>query len=67
MRLIIPFETGGPEMHQEIRSFACQWMRIALAALVPVVLTAFVTIPLNLGRIPGDHAAQTASGERHMT
>jgi hypothetical protein len=54
-------------MHQEFRSFAFQWLRVALVALVPVVLTAFVTIPLNLGRIPGDHAAQAATGERHMT
>lgn len=54
-------------MHQEARKFAAQWLRVALITLVPVVLTAFVTIPWNLGHFPGEQDMRIASGERHMT
>jgi hypothetical protein len=54
-------------MDQDIRNFTAQWLRVALAALVPVVVTAFVSIPFNLGTIPGEQAVRLAAGERHMT
>ncbi|MDE2604901.1 MAG: hypothetical protein KGL68_03165 [Burkholderiales bacterium] len=54
-------------MHHELKIFAGQWLRAVLIALVPVVLTAFVTIPWNLGKHPGEPAMRVASAERHMT
>lgn len=54
-------------MQQDLRNFIAQWLRTAAMALVPVVLTAFVTIPWNLQSMPGDQPVRVASAERHMT
>ncbi len=54
-------------MHKELFSFAAQWLRVAVMTLVPVVLTAFLTIPWNLGGYPGQGSISIAAGERHMT
>ena len=54
-------------MHQDLKNFVAQWLRVAVMALVPVVSTAFVTIPWNLENTPGAQAARDTAGERHMT
>lgn len=54
-------------MNQDLAEFSKQWIRVALAAMVPVVLTSFLTIPFNLGAHPGEPAPQVASVERHIT
>jgi hypothetical protein len=54
-------------MHQELSRFAAQWLRVAAIALLPVIATAFVTIPWNLGGHPGERASVAAAGDRHMT
>ncbi len=54
-------------MQQDLRVFASQWLRVAVMALAPVVLTAFVTIPWNLQDAERAQAAQAGVGERHMT
>ena len=54
-------------MDPQLRIFARQWLRLVVATLVPVVLTAFVTIPWNLGKLPGERNVAITQGERHMT
>lgn len=52
-------------MHPQLRGFLVQWLRVALATLVPVVFTAFLSLPLALGGHPGEE--RPASATRHMT
>ena len=53
-------------MHSDLRHFLTQLIGLVAMALVPVVLTAFLTIPFNLGRHPGD-APPEGPVARHMT
>lgn len=46
-------------MQNAQHDFPAQFLRVVLAALVPVILVAFTSIPFNLGGHPGearDHA-----------
>ncbi len=52
-------------MHPQLKSFLVQWLRVALVTLVPVVFTAFVSLPLALGGHPGE--ARPAAAAQHMT
>jgi len=54
-------------MNLFLRQFIRQWLFVALAALVPVVLVAFLSIPYSLGGHPGDARTTAASGSQHMT
>jgi hypothetical protein len=54
-------------MNNYLADFILQWLRIALMALVPVVLTAFFSIPMNLGGHPGEGIARTVVPIAHMT
>ena len=54
-------------MQKDAKNFVAQWLRTVLMAFLPVALTAFVTIPWNLQRMPGEPLARVAAGERHMT
>lgn len=56
-------------MHEDLKDFAATWLRVAAAALVPVLFAAFVSLPHALGRHPGEaHAAAEAPGPSdHMT
>ena len=54
-------------MHPALRLFIGQYLRVLCAALVPVVITAFVSIPLSLGSHPGEAHRPDAMGYRHMT
>lgn len=56
-------------MHTDLKHFAITWLRVAVAALAPVVLTAFVALPQALGRHPGEPCLATACAgpARHMT
>ncbi|HKB54826.1 MAG TPA: hypothetical protein VKD22_12585 [Ramlibacter sp.] len=53
-------------MDQHLRAFIAQWLRVVAMALVPVALTAFISIPLNLGGDPTDHV-ERAVADGHMT
>lgn len=46
-----------------LRQFACA----VVAALIPVVLVAFWSIPLNLGGHPGEVRVATMQTPAHMT
>jgi hypothetical protein len=54
-------------MHYELRHFLARLLGAVAMALLPVVLTAFLTTPLSLGRHPGDAVPQGATALRHMT
>ncbi len=54
-------------MQQDLKNFVVQWLRVALMAVLPVVLTAFVTIPWNVPNGPEAQASRAASADRHMT
>ncbi len=54
-------------MHTELRRFLTQLIGVVVISLVPVVLTAFLTMPWSLGRHPGESAPSAPVQLRHMT
>jgi hypothetical protein len=55
-------------MDPDLRSFVRQFLGVVAMALVPVVLAAFVSLPLALGHHPGEpRPADAESADRHMT
>ncbi len=54
-------------MDLSLRLFTRQFIGVVLAALVPVILVAFLSIPYNLGSYPGEGNTEQTIGGRHMT
>ena len=54
-------------MHPDLRLFISQYPRVLCAALVSVIITAFLSIPRNLGNHPGQPYRTDVAGYRHMT
>jgi len=54
-------------MNLSLRLFIRQLLGVALAALAPVVLVAFLSIPYSLGGHPGDERTTATSSAQHMT
>lgn len=54
-------------MNPTLFTFARQYLAVVIAALVPVVLTAFLSIPFNLGGHPGKPRPAQSLVDRHMT
>jgi hypothetical protein len=54
-------------MNSDLRYFLNRLIGVVGMTLVPVVLTAFLTIPFNLGRYPGEGGASQGAALRHMT
>ena len=54
-------------MHPCLRAFIRQYVAVVVGALVPVVLTTFVSVPINLGTFLGDHQTVSVTAERHLT
>lgn len=56
-------------MNEDLRQFATTWLRVAAAALAPVLFAAFVALRPALGRHPGEVCAAPAchAAPRHMT
>lgn len=50
-----------------LNRFAHQLLGIVLAGLIPVVLTAFLTIPFNLDGHPGEARSIDPMTSQHMT
>ena len=53
-------------MNNYLADFILQWARVVVMALVPVVLTAFISIPMSLGGHPGEAATRVVVPS-HMT
>ena len=54
-------------MHTELRFFLNHLTGVVIFTLVPVVLTAFVSMPLSMNRHPGDLLPHQAVPSQHMT
>lgn len=54
-------------MDTSLRTFIRQFSGVVAAALVPVVLAAFLSIPFNLGGHPGESRPDTAKADWHMS
>ena len=54
-------------MNSSLRVFARQLVLAVTAALVPVVLVAFLSIPYNLGGHPGEERRVDMRTATHMT
>lgn len=54
-------------MDISLRLFTRQFMGVVLAALVPVILVAFLSIPYSLGGHPGEERSTEHFSSRHMT
>jgi len=46
-------------MNSSLRAIVLPFFSVVVAALVPVALAAFLTIPFNLGGHPGKHVQRT--------
>ena len=54
-------------MHPTRLLFIRQYLWVVCGALVPVVITAFMSIPLSLGSHPGEPRTVDAMVDRHMS
>ena len=54
-------------MHPTLHRFIRQYFNVVCAALVPVVLTAFLSVPVSLGGHPDASPVAAAQGDRHMS
>jgi len=54
-------------MDSSLRLFISQYFGVVLATLVPVILIAFMSIPVTLGGHPGERYAANAPIAQHMT
>jgi hypothetical protein len=54
-------------MNTSPRRFLFQLVGVIIAALVPVILTAFLSIPFTLGGHPGEPRPIGLSSASHMT
>ncbi len=54
-------------MNRDLVDFAIQWGCVATMAMIPVILTTFLTLPMSLGRYPGEPLPVAAYTDRHMT
>jgi hypothetical protein len=54
-------------MHHQLKLFARQYLGVVVATLIPVLLTAFLSMPIALARHPGENPAAEAVTSGHMT
>ena len=54
-------------MNHSLQIFVHQYLCVVAAALAPVVLAAFVTIPLSMGSHPGEPRPAGTFADLHMT
>jgi hypothetical protein len=54
-------------MNVELKLFIASWLRVAAAALAPVIATAFVSIPYSLGGHPGEQVVRNIEPGLHLT
>ncbi|PXW94330.1 hypothetical protein C7444_11429 [Sphaerotilus hippei] len=54
-------------MNTDLHFFLSRLAGVIALTLVPVVLTAFISMPLNLNHHPGEAATASGRGLLHMT
>jgi len=64
--MLLSSESDGAGMQTDLRTFLAHYLGIVVITLVPVVFTAFVSMPFTLSRHPGE-MARLDGQTRHMT
>jgi hypothetical protein len=60
--------TERTDMHIQLQGFLRRYLGVVAITLVPVIFTAFISMPLSLARHPGEvAAAQPDAPLRHMS
>lgn len=54
-------------MHADLHHFLVRLAAVVGITLAPVIVTAFLSVPLSLGRVPGEAPAIDSAPLRHMT
>ncbi len=54
-------------MNAHLRDFLARFAGVVVMTLVPVVLTTFLSMPMSLGRHPGEPLPGMQAPVRHMT
>jgi hypothetical protein len=54
-------------MNTDLKAFIASYLRVVLMALLPLALTAFLSIPYTLGGHPGESIAKGSTTDQHMT
>lgn len=50
-----------------LRAFIRQYAAVVAGALVPVILTTFLSVSMNLGTFSGERAIASVAVDRHLT
>ena len=54
-------------MNNDLHHFLARLIGVVCFTLIPVILTAFVSMPMSLNRHPGEPAASSMTMSQHMT
>jgi len=54
-------------MNSDLKQFVISYLRVVVMALMPLALTAFLTIPYTLGSHPGEPVTRADQTALHMT
>jgi hypothetical protein len=54
-------------MNANLKDFIKSYMGVVLMTLLPIALTAFLSIPYSLGGHPGDVRSTSTDVDQHMT
>ena len=54
-------------MNADLKNFMATYVRVVLMTLMPMALTAFLSIPYSLGGHPGDTLETRTLSSQHMT
>ena len=54
-------------MDPTLKAFVSDYLGVVASALLPVILTAFVSMPLNLGGHPGEPRDYASVEQRHLS
>ena len=54
-------------MNADLKDFMGSYLRVVLMTLMPMALTAFLSIPYSLGGHPGEPVASATDSGQHMT
>jgi hypothetical protein len=54
-------------MNADLKQFVVSYLRFVAMALMPLVVTAFLTIPYNLGGHPGEPLTRVDQTSAHMS
>ena len=65
--LAVPNMASDTSMQHDLREFLSRFVGTVVITLLPVVLIAFLSMPLSLGRHPGEVPLESSAPSAHMT